>query len=211
MYRVFVFDVDGVLTPFRSAWQRLHSILGLDAKRNAELYSKGYIDYFEWALVDTLYWFGVPKIHVEKYFQPRRGFDELCAFMSSTNLWRIAVSAGVGYTRRLSHCFDFFLVNDVVYKHSAVWSIAVWIDNENKDDRAGEVLKLLDADWGDVIAVGDGESDISILRRAGLAIAFNPTSEKVEEVAHVVIRSDTLYPLVKYLKRIINNKRRYMS
>ncbi|MFZ8806906.1 MAG: phosphoserine phosphatase, partial [Pyrobaculum sp.] len=46
IYRAVILDVDGVITPFRSAWQRLHAVLGTDAQLNRELYKLGAIDYY---------------------------------------------------------------------------------------------------------------------------------------------------------------------
>jgi len=77
-YRAVILDVDGVITPFRSAWQRLHAVLGTDAQLNRELYKLGAIDYYEWALYDVLLWRGIPRGIAEARFQTRRGLDALC-------------------------------------------------------------------------------------------------------------------------------------
>ncbi|MFZ8808320.1 MAG: HAD family hydrolase [Pyrobaculum sp.] len=202
-YRAVILDVDGVITPFRSAWQRLHAVLGTDAQLNRELYKLGAIDYYEWALYDVLLWRGIPRGIVEARFQTRRGLDALCRALHGAGVYAVALSAGLGYTRRISHCFHFYVVNDLVYRDGAVYTVAVSVSDRNKDKIAGQILSLLDLDWGEAVAVGDGEADLPMLKKAGYPIAFNPATEEVARAAKAVIRAETLHPLAKYLKALL--------
>jgi phosphoserine phosphatase len=202
-YRAVILDVDGVITPFRSAWQRLHAVLGTDAQLNRELYKLGAIDYYEWALYDTLLWRGIPRGIAEARFQTRRGLDALCRALQEAGVYAVALSAGLGYTRRISHCFHFYVVNDLVYRDGAVYTVAVSVSDRNKDEIAGQILSLLGLDWGEAVAVGDGEADLPMLKKAGYPIAFNPAAEEVARAAKAVIRAETLHPLAKYLKALL--------
>lgn len=109
----------------------------------------------------------------------------------------------MGYTRKLARCFHFYVVNELVYKDGAVNTVVVSVSDRNKDQVAEEILSLLGASWQDTVAIGDGEADISMLKKAGYSIAFNPVSEEVARSADVVIRADTLYPLAKYLNTLL--------
>ncbi|MFB6491231.1 MAG: HAD-IB family phosphatase [Thermoproteus sp. AZ2] len=203
--RAVALDVDGVLTYFKSAWQRLHKILGVNAEINRALYYAGYIDYVEWAIADVELWRGVPRHMAEARFTPRHGFDELCSTLAKMGALRIAISAGVGYTRQLSKCFDEFLVNDLIYRGNAVDGVEVVVTNTNKGDVLRSVLSKYGISPDEAIAVGDSETDIPLFRIAGFSIAFNPTSEAVARAANVVIRSHSLTPLAKYLRAITAN------
>jgi len=202
-YRAVILDVDGVITPFRSAWQRLHAVLGADGRLNRELYKLGAIDYYEWALYDTLLWHGVPRSVAEARFQTRKGLDALCRALQEAGVYAIALSAGLGYTRQISHCFHFYVVNDLVYRDGAVYTVAVSVSDKNKDEIAEQILGLLGVDWGEAVAVGDGEADLPMLKKAGYPIAFNPAAEEVARAAKAVIRAETLHPLAKYLKALL--------
>ncbi|MEM1890094.1 MAG: HAD family phosphatase [Pyrobaculum sp.] len=202
-YKAVILDVDGVITPFRSAWQRLHNVLGTDGELNKLLYKLGVIDYYEWALYDVLLWHGAPRRFVEAYFQTTKGLDTLCKVLHNSGVYSIALSAGVGYTRKLARCFHFYVVNELVYKDGAVNTVVVSVSDRNKDQVAEEILSLLGASWQDTVAIGDGEADLSMLKKAGYSIAFNPVSEEVARSADVVIRADTLYPLAKYLNTLL--------
>ncbi|MEZ0319963.1 MAG: HAD family phosphatase [Pyrobaculum sp.] len=207
MYKAVILDVDGVVTPFVSAWQRLHAVFGIDASFNRLLYKRGLIDYYEWALYDVLLWWGAPRRAVEAYFQTTRGLEALCQMLKEAGVYTIAVSAGVGYTRALGHCFHFYVVNDLVYRDGAVYSVSVQVSDKNKDSVASAVLDLLGVEWREAVAVGDGEADLPMLRKAGYSIAFNPASEEVARAAKAVIRADSLYPLSKYLRAVLSGSR----
>jgi phosphoserine phosphatase (EC 3.1.3.3) len=206
-FRAVILDVDGVITPFRSAWQRLHAVFGTDASLNRELYRLGVIDYYEWALYDTLLWHGATKRFVEIRFQARRGLDALCRTLHEAGVYVIALSAGLGYTRQIARCFHFYVVNDLIYRDGTVHTVAVSVSDKNKDEIAEQILQLLGAGWEETVVVGDGEADLPMLKKAGYPIAFNPLSEEVARSAKAVIRSDTLYPLAKYLKALLRGNK----
>jgi phosphoserine phosphatase len=203
-YKAVVFDVDGVITPFRSAWQRLHAILETQGGLNRALYKLGLIDYYEWALYDALLWHGAPRRVVEARFQTLRGFEELCSLLSEAGVYSIAVSAGIGYTRApLSRCFHFYVTNELIFEDNAVRTVAVYVTESNKDEVVDKILELLGVGWRETVAVGDSASDLPVLKRAGFSIAFNPSDEEVARSAHVVIRARSLRPLVKYLRALL--------
>ncbi len=56
--RLVVFDVDGVLTEVRSSWAFVHEALGVAdrAKKYAEMFERGEIDYEKWMELDTSLW-----------------------------------------------------------------------------------------------------------------------------------------------------------
>ncbi len=193
-------DIDGVVYPFKSAWQRLHRVLGVDASINAEAYRRGLITYEDWALVDTLLWRGVPRRWVERGLIPRQGVERLCELRGK--VWMVAISHGVGYTRSLSHCFDIFIVNNLVFRGGVVETIHM--AHEEKDEAAEKALELLGIEWSRVVAVGDGPNDVPMMRRASLGIAFNPTSADVVAAARLVIWGKTLHPLVDVLSRLVD-------
>jgi len=203
-YKAVILDVDGVVTPFTSAWQRLHAIFGIDAGLNRKLYKLGLIDYYEWALLDVLLWRGAPRRFVEARFQTTRGLDALCNTLKELGVYAVAISAGVGYTRTVSHCFHFYVVNDLVYKDGEVATVAVSVSDKNKAEIAEAVLDLLGLRWEETVAVGDGEADLPMFKKAGYSIAFNPVNEEVARAARAVIRAETLYPLAKFLKALLD-------
>ncbi|MFP3215715.1 MAG: HAD-IB family phosphatase [Vulcanisaeta sp.] len=205
MIRAAVLDVDGVLTYFRSAWMHLHRILGTDywASINRDAYRAGLINYRDWALVDALLWFGVPRTWAEPPVTLRSGAPELLGLLKSNDVKIIAVSGGLSYTwAPLRNYVDYFISNELVYdEYGSLISVRVNVENK---DFVDNLIKELGIAWDQVLAVGDSDMDIPMLRKAKYSIAYNPTNEEVANAARIVINSDTLYPLVDVVKAILS-------
>jgi len=197
-----VLDVDGVVTFFRSAWKRVHNILGVGAEMGRSAYKMGLIDYRDWALVDSFLWRGVGRRWVEVPFSTRPGLEELINYVRSRGLKVVGISAGVSFTRRIQGLFDFFVVNDLLYKDNALYTINVVVE-EDKVPIVDDILNLIGVRWDDVIAVGDSPIDIPILEKAGYSIAFNPLDYSVISAADCVIYSEDLYPVLERIRSLL--------
>jgi len=197
--RIAVFDVDGVIYPFRSAWQRIHAILGVDASLNKSLYRAGLINYDEWGYVDTALWVDLPRRWVLARPIPRRGLDKLCRALTRFDV-RIAVSGGLNYTGEpLRKCFDYYITNELVFSGNDLVGVRILVREGDKAAIVGELLNRLGFSWGDAMVVGDSENDVPMMRLAAYSIAFNPVNDYVARSANVVIRGD-LTILAKYLE-----------
>ncbi|MGC8607683.1 MAG: HAD family hydrolase [Vulcanisaeta sp.] len=204
MIRAAILDVDGVLTYFRSAWQHLHRVLGTEewASLNREAYISGLINYRDWALVDALLWMGVPRSWVEVPVTLRRGTLELLKFLRDNDVLVIAVSGGLNYTGiPIREYINYFISNELVLDNDdSLISVKVNVENKNI---VNDLINRLGLDWDYVMAVGDSDMDLPMLRRARYSIAYNPVNEEVANAARIVINSDTLYPLIDFVKAIL--------
>ncbi|WP_054842769.1 HAD-IB family phosphatase [Vulcanisaeta distributa] len=206
MIRAAILDVDGVLTYFRSAWQHLHRVLGTDdwASINREAYKAGLINYRDWALVDALLWMDVPRTWIEvPPVTLRRGALELLKFLRDNDVLVIAVSGGLNYTGipPIRDYVNYFVSNELIFDEDGSL-ISVKVNVENKDI-VHELINELGLDWDYVMAVGDSDMDLPMLRRARYSIAYNPVSEEVANVARIVVNSDTLYPIIDIARAIL--------
>ncbi len=206
MIRAAILDVDGVLTYFRSAWQHLHRVLGTDewASVNRDAYKAGgLINYRDWALVDALLWMDVPRTWTEVPITLRRGGAlELLRFLRDNNVLIIAVSGGLNYTGiPIRDYVNYFISNELVFDDNGSL-ISVRVNVENKDI-VNELVSELGLDWDYVMAVGDSDMDLPMLKRARYSIAYNPVNDEVANAARIVINSDTLYPLIDIVRAIL--------
>jgi phosphoserine phosphatase len=203
--RLAVLDVDGVLTMFRSAWQYLHGLLGLSewARVNSEAYRRGLIDYRDWALVDALLWFNVPRRWTRPMVTLRPGALELLQVLKRGGVRVLAVSGGLDYVQDvLGGLVDLYLSNRLIYVEDALFSVTVDVENKNP---AIELVEREGVRWDEVLAIGDGENDIPILRLAKYSVAFNPVNEDVANAANIVIDSPTLYPVIDAVKQFLDH------
>ncbi len=204
MIKAAILDVDGVLTYFRSAWQHLHRVLGTDewAMVNRDAYKAGLINYRDWALVDTLLWMGVPRSWVEVPVTLRRGALELLRLLRENDVIIIAVSGGLNYTGvPIRDYTNYFISNELVFDEDGSL-LTVKVNVESKDVING-LMGELGIGWDYVMAVGDSDMDLPILRRARYSIAYNPIDEEVANAARIVVNSNTLYPLIDIARAIL--------
>ena len=203
MIRAAILDVDGVLTYFRSAWQHLHRVLGTDewASINRDAYKAGLINYRDWALVDALLWMGVPRSWIEIPVTLRSGALELLKFLRENNVVIIAVSGGLNYTGiPIKDYVNYFISNELIFDNDSLISVKVNVENKELID---DLIRGLGLDWDYVMAVGDSDMDLPMLRRARYSIAYNPVNEEVANAARIVVNSDTLYPIIDIARAIL--------
>lgn len=103
--KVVVFDLDGVLVPFRSSWEFLHNYFGVvnEAMRNAnvELFYNGLISYSEWMRRDLTLLISkgcITRDEVIKAFSTVElspGARELCDYLLRKGLELAIVSGGI--------------------------------------------------------------------------------------------------------------------
>jgi phosphoserine phosphatase len=66
-----------------------------------------------------------------------------------------------------------------------------------------EILKAFSREFkahlSETVAIGDNQVDICMVKEAGLGIAFNPKVKELETAADVVIKSDDLREVLKYI------------
>lgn len=66
-----------------------------------------------------------------------------------------------------------------------------------KSNMMSHILRQYDIDARNTIVVGDAESDICMIRQAGIGIAFNASSSLVNMVADVVVSEPSFRPLLE--------------
>ena len=210
--RAVVFDVDGVLTSIDSIWRFIHDHLGTwdKARVYAEMYKRGEIGYAEWAQLDVSLWRGVPRETIEAIVAKvpiREGAKEVVDFLRSRGVRTAAISAGLDViTDRVARelGLDLAVSNRLVFRDSKVTGeVEVLVGYGDKGRVFLDICRELGVRLEETAAVGDSDVDVDMLRKAGFAVAFNPRSDAIVRVAHVVIRSDSLMPLLEIFKPLV--------
>ncbi len=194
-------DFDGVLTYTRSAWAYIHGLLDLEdlAKMHKEAYSRGLIDYKDWAFIDTMLWYKSSKkiLNLKPYLRP--GALELLKLLKNKGLNVVIITGGLDYNKELIDKYvDYYVSNNLIYSFNEIFSVEV-----NVPSKEYVIEKVLNLDWSKILAIGDGEMDIPVLRKAKLSIAYNPTCVDVSNAANIVVYSRTLYPVIKILDKLL--------
>ncbi len=212
MYRLVVFDVDGVLFNIDSIWRYLHNFFGTwsMAKENMKLFFKGKLSYREWAELDAKLWKG---FHLNKFYSAIEKIEvkgyaaELVKYIKDKGLKTIAISAGLDLLKhRLEKeiGIDMFISNSIVFQNNiCTGKVIVRVEYSNKDKVLKDFCLKENIPLHDVITIGDSEVDIPMFKISGLSIAYNPKSLEVAISSNITVFSEDLKVLIEILERII--------
>ena len=191
-YRVIVFDIDGTITKHISSWRYIHEKLDLWdvlAKKYQDQFLAGKINYRRFCELDAAHWKGMPvrKLHdVFRSVQYSKNARKAITLLKKRGFKLVAISTGLQFiTDRIKKelKFDHVLGNRLKsYGGKLTGGVTINISHGAKGKTVREMLKKMGAEPGEMIAVGDSEGDIPMIKVAGYSIAFNSSSEKLSGI-----------------------------
>lgn len=206
--RIIMFDLDGTLTKVTSMWEYVHKTLGVwdKAEKYKELAFAGKITYEEWARLDASLWKGTnyeTMLEIIDKVPFVDDLEEVVKELKRRGYVLAVITAGLDIIKvRLQKLgFDYVIGNQLVFRNGVVTGE---VNVKVKFDEKDIILKDLALEHGYTLdhcaAVGDGINDIRVFKEVRLAIAFNPMSEDVEKNSHIIIKGDSLKPLLDIFK-----------
>jgi HAD-superfamily, subfamily-IB PSPase-like hydrolase, archaeal len=211
-FKVFVTDIDGVITNIDSIWQYVHDKLNVSkiARINYELYHSGKIDYVEWARRDIELWKGVKYddfMKIIKSVEIRKGSEELFNYLHTKKLKIIAISGGLlpllQYLNEMFH-FTFFIANEISFENGVVsGKFRINVKPHNKGRILKKILQKLNISNEECIGIGDSQFDMPMLRYCGYSIGFNPKDKRLFKICDTIIKSNTLFEVLNKIKELI--------
>jgi len=201
-----VFDLDGTLTKIDSIWRYLHEKFGVwdKAKKHKEMFFRDQINYDEWAKLDVELWKGrklYEFLEIVEEVPLMDGALEVLDYLSKKYII-VILSSGLDILKyRFKNVkIHRFISNKLVFKDNIFTGrVEVSIKFDNKHEVLKKILREYDYDYENVVAIGDAMNDLSLLKRAKLAISVNPKNEEIEEASHIIIKGNTIKPLMYIL------------
>jgi len=91
---------------------------------------------------------------------------------------------------------DYFLANDLIFKENKLCDVKVYVD-ANKDNHVNFLRALLGLSPEEVIAVGEGMNDLTMLGN-NFGVGYNPVNEEVRNACKVIISKPAeLIPILR--------------
>ncbi len=200
IYRGLALDVCGVLTTHRSVWQFIHEELGIwetRAVRFQEQFLAGTITYREFCEKDAALWANRPVgelTEIVKRLPYREGIGELFETAGRLGLRTGLISTGLTLlTDRIAEDFkvDFSAANRLVTADGVfTGAVEVLVPHDGKGKELVKFARTFGMRPDEVIAVGDGASDIPMFREAGYAVGFGRVTEEVRRAADATTEED---------------------
>ncbi len=215
-YKLVVFDLDGtILDNTIYIWKTLHEYFKTDPVRRQQAYmdyKNKKISYAEWAKIDIelLKEKKTTKTEIEKLFQNlklMKGAKDTLEILKN-NGYKLAIISGSVNTALETvfpdyrNYFSDVFLNKLVFDNSGylVDVIPTPYDMEHKATGLEYLMQKYNIKRKETVFVGDNENDIYIAQKAGLSIAFNSKSEKLNKISSIIIDKKDLRELLKVLK-----------
>jgi len=214
-YKLVAFDLDGTLADGTdSVWATLHEFFCLkNHPRRLELREKfwsGKINYRRWAIEDLklLKEHGANKETVMKAIASirlmkgaRETLKQLkaygCRLAIVSGSFQIVLEKVMPDYKRF---FDYVYISRIFFNvDGSIKGIEAKHDFKNKSKSLVEIFRKEKIKSEDCVFVGDHDNDVEIAKTAGLSIAFNSKSEKLNAVCDAVIRKKDLREILKFL------------
>jgi phosphoserine phosphatase len=207
LFKMVVFDLDGVLVETDSSWQQIHRALGTDNEINFRQHIQNEINYEEFMRSDIGLW---GHIHVNTI---TRILDNVSirktAFSTITSLqnmgYRTAIiSSGIAI---LANRVKNALKIDRVYANQLEIDDQGWLTGEgievvqlsHKDKVLKAVVEIEGINTEDCVVIGDSQFDVPLFREAGFSIAFNPKDDVVKKAADLIIEDQDLRAILPWV------------
>jgi len=197
--KIIVFDMDGVLTEEISSWVAIHRYFGVENSKNLKDYMNGEIDYQEFMRRDIATW--PNKTHIREIEKVLSG---LKIIPNAKETIKTLVSAGLDL---LANRIGSYLSMDYIFANGLKTDKQGFLTGEGicrvdlirKDKVLKNLAEKLKISLSNFITIGDSKYDISMLKAAGFAIAFNPKDEEIKKVADVVIENNDIRKILNYI------------
>lgn len=199
-YKVIVFDIDGTITKHISSWRYIHEKLNLWdvlAKKYQDQFLAGKISYRRFCELDAAHWKGMEISRLNNVFKNVRyskNAKKAIKLLKGKGFKLVAVSTGLQFmTDRVKKelKFDHVIGNRLrSYRGRLTGGVTIKISHGAKGRTVREMLKKMKAKPAEMIAVGDSEGDIPMIKAAGYSIAFNSSSVKLSDLVNYNARTD---------------------
>lgn len=199
-YKLIVFDIDGTITRHISSWRYIHEKLGLWdvlAKKYQDQFLAGKISYRRFCELDAAHWKGMNANRLHRVFRKVRyskNAKKAIRRLKKEGFKLVAISTGLQFiTDRIKEemKFDHVVGNRLnVRKGRLTGGVTINISHGAKGRTVRAILGRFGVKPAEMIAVGDSEGDIPMIRLAGYSIAFNSSSELLSDIVDYNCKSD---------------------
>ena len=206
------FDLDGVIVAERSSWEWVHRHFGVDNEDSLAAYCSGKIDDMQFMRSDIAMWRSknpdVTLSHIQEILLKAnivKGSRETIQTLKRKGMKTCIVSGGLdlladhigevcGVDRVISNGLtadeDGRLLGEGILR----------VELRDKASALSAMIEEFGVEPARCVAIGNSWVDISMFKVAGYGIAFNPIDAQTITAADVVVESDDLRDILKYLE-----------
>ena len=214
-YKLIIFDIDGTITRHISSWRYIHEKLRLwtrRAFRYQEDFFAGKISYRRFCELDAAHWKGMPEKRLRRIFRGVRYSKNAlpCIKKLKAMGFRLAaVSTGLQFMTdrvRKELKFDYAISNSLMHRSGRLTGgVKINLEHGAKHTVLARIYKKFGVKPHEVIAVGDSEGDIPLVRNAGYSIAFNSSSKELSRIVDYNCRTTDFREILRTILSITHD------
>lgn len=206
-FKLVVFDLDGVLVPAKSSWEKVHETLGCNNELNYKKYMEGEIDFTEFMRSDISLWKNVSIERIRKILNSiplAEGAVETIQALRTKGVKTAIVSSGISL---LADRVGRELGIDFVYSNKLV------ADSDGRitcrEDmtvpllgKLAVTMRILEQEKiqsSECVVIGDSLFDLPPYGSIGLSIGFNCHDEQSRNRADILLEGPDLRILLPWL------------
>jgi phosphoserine phosphatase len=213
MYKLFLFDMDGVLLQHKSSWEYCQEAIGCDYKW---LYMRSKVTFSTMERLNekvlqkmTYHGFTQNKLLELAQNAPQvKGIWEVLNEIQAHRGLAVIISGGIGaFAQELTKQYPFttYVSNELHF--SGHGQPPIWEIRCGQSDK-GRIARSFQAAFGvskeETFAVGDSSNDCTMFSEAGLSVAFNG-NEQAQAAATFSIESDDLSDILPIIYGNVSN------
>lgn len=206
------FDLDGVIVAERSSWEWVHRHFGVDNSHSLAAYCDGRIDDMQFMRSDIAMWReknpDVSLSHIREILLGARimkGSRETVQALKKKGMKTCIVSGGIDLLA--DHIGEICGVDSVISNGLTadddgrlLGEGILRVELRDKASALSSMIEKFGVEPEKCVAIGNSWVDISMFKVAGYGIAFNPIDAQTITAADVVVESDDLRDILKYLE-----------
>ena len=211
-YKLVVFDLDGTLTAERSIWEYIHKKLDRwydYAEKYQSEFLQGKISYRQFCELDAHVWKGMRVDQLRDIvravpFNP--GVDELTSLLKGLGLRLALVSSGLSLLCewvKEKYGFDYAVSNQLLHEGDILTGeVEIKVHYDRKAQWVRSIRDIFRVRSHEIIAIGDSIGDMEMFEMAGYSISFNSSSNRLDQIANVVVKGNDLSHIIPSLPMV---------
>ncbi len=213
-FKLFVFDMDGVLTGDSSSWNYVHKRFQVDNRELRQKFEMGKISYEEFLRGDVKLWIDkrgkVSRseiISILNEIPLRMGLADTINLLRSRGKKVAIVSGGISWLAdriESSARFDCVQSNHLLTDSSGylIPDGKVEVDFQHKDTNVRDIQEKFAVDKENTVCIGDSFDDRSMFQEAGYSIAFSPRHPDLTKFSDAEILTGDLMDIVRLVDKL---------
>lgn len=194
--KLFVFDIDNTITYGNSVWDNMHKACGTwesHGQKYLTMFKNKEIDFDRFAQLDAQSWQNQPAAKLKEAFDNTKliaGFKELLLYLKQKKIQTAIISCSIGqFADHLQkrYAFDHVYANHVeVFDQQLTGKINLSVTGSGKAATLENLLKKIGLKKWQTAAVGDSDSDLPLLHKAGAS--FIMRNQRLKEQADYLVK-----------------------